>query len=139
MISFFNHFQGGPGATSLFGLFKENGPIKAYAVSESDNRPKNPKNSTEKCRDRSKRSAAQEKWIDTHPFPLYDKTLPRTKLNRYSWNRNASVIYIDNPVGTGFSFTDAQEGYPNFVNQSSEELFKALQQFFQLMPEYVDR
>ena len=49
------------------------------------------------------------------------------------------MIYIDNPVGTGFSFTEAQEGYPNFVNQSSEELFKALQQFFQLLPEYKDR
>ena len=61
------------------------------------------------------------------------------KLNPYSWNRNASVIYIDNPVGTGFSFTEAQEGYPNFVNQSSEELFKGLQQFFQLLPEYKDR
>lgn len=27
--------QGGPGATSLFGLFKENGPIKAFAVSDN--------------------------------------------------------------------------------------------------------
>ena len=49
------------------------------------------------------------------------------------------MIYIDNPVGTGFSFTEAQEGYPNFVNQSSEELFKGLQQFFRLLPEYKDR
>lgn len=33
--------QGGPGATSLFGLFKENGPIKAYAVSDNLYSPTN--------------------------------------------------------------------------------------------------
>lgn len=94
--------------------------------------------SSSKCNDRPKRKSSDER-IDALPFPLYDKHSPRASLNRYSWNRNASVIYIDNPVGTGFSFTDAPEGYPNYVNQSSEELFVALQQFFQLLPEYQQR
>ncbi len=26
--------------------------------------------------------------------------------NRHTWNANHNVLYIDNPVGTGFSFTD---------------------------------
>jgi vitellogenic carboxypeptidase-like protein len=73
------------------------------------------------------------------PFPIYDKYTPKAELNRFSWNRNASVLYIDNPVGTGFSYTESDKGYPNFVNQSSEDLFGALQQFFQLLPEYSER
>ena len=51
----------------------------------------------------------------------------------------SSVLYIDNPVGTGFSFTDSKAGYPNYVNESSEDLFHALQQFFQMFHEYKDR
>ena len=27
-----------------------------------------------------------------------------TKLNPYSWNRNATLIYVDQPAGTGFSY-----------------------------------
>ncbi len=143
--------QGGPGASSLFGLFKENGPIKAYAVSEneakqaksdfsrssSESSAKNCSNSRRASARRAKRASQAE--IDALPFPLFDKYTPKASLNRYSWNRNASVIYVDNPVGSGFSFTDSPHGYPSFVNQSSDELFLALQQFFQLLPEYQDR
>lgn len=49
--------QGGPGATSLFGMFTEIGPYK-----------------------------------------YVDGTLD---LMPYSWNQNYSLIFIDNPVGTG--------------------------------------
>ena len=42
-------------------------------------------------------------------------------------------------MGTGFSFTDSKAGYPNYVNESSEDLFHALQQFFQMFHEYKDR
>ena len=31
--------------------------------------------------------------------------MPFVKENPYSWTKNYSVIYVDNPVGTGFSFT----------------------------------
>lgn len=91
--------QGGPGATSLFGLFKENGPIKAFLGPNG----------------------------------------PQSELNPYSWNRNASVLYVDNPVGAGFSYTSSDYGYPNYVNESSDDLFIALQQFFTLWSDYAER
>ena len=127
MIFINRWFQGGPGATSLYGLFKENGPIKAHTISDNQF-------------SRSRRSTFFEEYLKTpNAFPEYDKYTPEAKLNPFSWNRNASVLYIDNPVGTGFSFTDSKAGYPNYVNESSEDLFHALQQFFQMFHEYKDR
>ena len=78
-------FQGGPGATSLFGLFKENGPIKAYAVSDNPNKEqynekKNENETSSKCK-HEKRNGRSTKWIDPLPqFPHYDKTQPRSKV-----------------------------------------------------------
>ena len=84
---------------------------------------------------------------------------PFVKHNPYSWSGNHSVIYVDNPVGTGFSFTDDPDDFPSFVEETTEvnifeskatfkknylkillfqDLYNLLQQFFQLFPELVD-
>ncbi|XP_055609656.1 venom serine carboxypeptidase [Uranotaenia lowii] len=88
--------QGGPGASSLFGLFTEHGPF----------------------------------WVDSDI-----KLQPRN----YSWHLNHHVIYIDNPVGTGFSFTDHAEGYCTNEEQVGNQLYEALLQFFQLFPDLQKR
>ncbi|XP_076253677.1 venom serine carboxypeptidase-like [Rhynchophorus ferrugineus] len=82
--------QGGPGASSLFGLFTENGP---YIVSEN---------------------------------------LKLTYRN-YSWTKDHSVLYIDNPAGVGFSFTDG--GFAQNQTKVGNDLYSALIQFFKLFPE----
>ncbi|CAH2067359.1 unnamed protein product, partial [Iphiclides podalirius] len=84
--------QGGPGASSLFGLFTEIGP---FYVSEND--------------------SLQEM--------------------KYSWGKNHSLLFIDNPVGTGFSFTDDDRGYATNQTTIGENLYTALQQFLTLFPE----
>lgn len=84
--------KGGPGASSLFGLFTENGPFQLTAK---------------------------------------QKLLPR----KYSWHLNHNLIYIDNPVGTGFSFTDSEDGYAKNEKDVGENLLRALQQFFLLFPD----
>lgn len=83
--------QGGPGATSLIGLFTENGP-----------------------------------------FYVTKKGLKKRK---YSWTRNHNVIYIDNPVGTGFSFTESDAGYASNEFDVGMNLYNCLKQFFTLFPQ----
>jgi vitellogenic carboxypeptidase-like protein len=87
--------QGGPGASSLFGLFVENGP---YIVNEDLN----------------------------------------ITFNKHSWTQEFSMIYVDNPVGTGFSFTDDNEGYSRNEESVADNLYEALQQFFTIFSEYRD-
>lgn len=60
--------QGGPGATSMFGDFLENGPVKLEKSGKLVNR--------------------------TH-----------------SWANYANMLYVDNPVGTGFSYTRDPRGF----------------------------
>lgn len=84
--------QGGPGGTSMFGLFVEHGP---YVVDKN--------------------------------FTLYKRKFP--------WTSKFSMLYIDNPVGTGFSFTD-DTGYAVNQDDVGRDLYSALIQFFQLFPDY---
>ncbi|KAK0162941.1 hypothetical protein PV327_006667 [Microctonus hyperodae] len=81
--------QGGPGASSLYGLFAENGPFKVTK----------------------------------------NKTLA---MRKYSWSISHNLIYIDNPVGTGYSFTDHDDGYVTNETQVGADLHEALTQFFEL-------
>lgn len=84
--------QGGPGASSLFGLFTECGP-----------------------------------------FFVKDDGI-NIEANKHSWHKNYSIIFIDNPVGTGFSFTDKPEGYATNVTQISKQLYNGMVQFLKLFP-----
>lgn len=59
-------------------------------------------------------------------------------MRKYSWNIAHNLIYIDNPVGTGFSFTDNDKGYVTSETQVGRDVLNALVQFFQLFPELQD-
>ncbi|KPJ20357.1 Venom serine carboxypeptidase [Papilio machaon] len=82
--------QGGPGASSLFGLFTEIGPLVAKSGGFG--------------------------------------------LRRYHWALHYHLLFIDNPVGTGFSFTEQKTGYCRNEECIAENLFNALLQFFTLFP-----
>lgn len=53
---------------------------------------------------------------------------------KYSWNTNCNLLYLDNPVGTGFSFTD-EAGYAKNEVDVGKNLYEALLQFYTLFPE----
>uniref|UniRef100_A0A0A9YF08 Carboxypeptidase n=3 Tax=Lygus hesperus TaxID=30085 RepID=A0A0A9YF08_LYGHE len=82
--------QGGPGSSSMYGAFLENGPYEL----ESD-------------------------------FTL--------KSREHYWSQKFNVLYIDNPPGTGFSFT--KEDYAKDEDDVGRTLHEATRQFFELFPE----
>lgn len=55
--------------------------------------------------------------------------------NPYAWNSVANMLYIDNPVGTGLSYSDNSDDYQTDDEQTSMDLFAAVQQFFVMWPE----
>ncbi len=83
--------NGGPGATSMFGLFTENGP---YVFKKG-----------------------------------------KLQLREHTWTRFYNVLYVDNPVGVGFSFTESEKGYATNQRHVGENLHEALRQFLLLFPE----
>lgn len=58
------------------------------------------------------------------------KLIPR----EFSWHINHNLIFIDQPVGSGFSFTNSNKGYANNQNDTGRDLLNALHQFFLLFP-----
>ncbi|OJD16314.1 hypothetical protein AJ78_03526 [Emergomyces pasteurianus Ep9510] len=66
--------NGGPGSSSMYGLFQENGPCTVNHDSNS------------------------------------------TTLNPWSWNRNVNMLYIDQPVQTGFSYDALVNVTADFVS-----------------------
>lgn len=53
----------------------------------------------------------------------------------FDWTTKFNMIYIDAPVGTGFSFTDDDGCYARNQEMVRDDLFEALQQFYTLFPE----
>jgi len=71
------------------------------------------------------------------PFRLSDEPPPTHLVSRPgSWNERYAILYIDNPVGTGFSFTPFDSAYSHTEAEVSENLYRVLQQFYTLFSEY---
>ena len=82
--------NGGPGCSSLTGLFMELGPSR----------------------------------IDSHENVI---------LNPYSWNSNASVIFLDQPVNVGYSYSSSSV---STTTAAGKDVYALLTLFFEQFPEY---
>lgn len=67
--------------------------------------------------------------------PVFLNQWGRLEKRQYSWHLDHHVIYIDNPVGAGFSYTNNDAGYATNEVDVGTNLFSAVRQFFQLFPE----
>ncbi|RXN33407.1 putative serine carboxypeptidase CPVL [Labeo rohita] len=54
----------------------------------------------------------------------------------FPWTSRYSVLYIDNPVGTGWSFTEDDRGFAQNQDDVGRDLYSALTQFFQIFSEF---
>ncbi|KAL1485504.1 hypothetical protein MTO96_031925 [Rhipicephalus appendiculatus] len=54
----------------------------------------------------------------------------------HSVQKDASVIYLDVPVGAGYSFTKDPSGYAQSLEDISAAVVEFLRQFLVLFPEY---
>lgn len=87
-------FNGGPGCSSMIGLFQENGPCH---FENGSNEP---------------------------------------SLNPYLWNTYANMLYIDQPIGVGFSYgTDDVSS----TEQAAPYVWTLLQAFLAQFPQYESR
>lgn len=94
--------NGGPGASSLLGLFLENGP-----------------------------------------FTIGDDATGTISVTPNSWNQEAHVVYWDQPIGTGYSYTDdppdkKPREYVCDEEALSQMFWEGLREFFTLYGEYKD-
>ena len=59
----------------------------------------------------------------------------KLRLQDGSWDEFANVLFVDQPVGTGFSYVDTNS-YIHEMDQMSEQMIQFLKGFFDIFPEY---
>lgn len=84
--------NGGPGCSSMFGLFKENGP---YTIQED----------------------LSLTW------------------NEYGWDLGQNVVFVDQPVGTGFSMSGDDRDYARYEGTVGKDMMTFFEEFMEIHPE----
>lgn len=57
--------------------------------------------------------------------------------NPHAWNEIANVLYIDQPVGTGFSYADDSKAYVKTEDGVATDMWEFLQTFMKEFPQYA--
>lgn len=55
--------------------------------------------------------------------------------NPYAYNAAANMLFIDNPVGTGLSYSDNEDDYNTNDTQTQADLYQVMLSFFDMWPE----
>jgi serine carboxypeptidase-like clade 4 len=72
-------------------------------------------------------------FYEQGPYRFVDGTL---KSNAFAWNSVANVLFVDQPVGTGFSYADSPDDYVTSEDQVAQDMFEFLQKFYVQYPQY---
>lgn len=73
--------------------------------------------------------------MEIGPYRLKDDA--HLVYNEGSWDEFANLLFIDNPVGTGFSYVDT-DSYVHELKDMADQLIIFLEKFFAMFPEHED-
>ncbi len=71
--------------------------------------------------------------MEIGPYRLKDKDT--LVANNGSWNEFANLLFVDNPVGTGFSYANT-DSYLHELTDMASQFVQFLEKFFAIFPEY---
>ncbi|XP_059445738.1 serine carboxypeptidase-like 18 isoform X2 [Corylus avellana] len=69
-------------------------------------------------------------------FTESSKSSPTFKLNPYSWTKVANIIFLDAPVGTGFSYAKSWEGYNMTDTLSAAQTYEFIRKWLMAHPTF---
>ncbi|XP_047982865.1 serine carboxypeptidase-like 7 [Salvia hispanica] len=70
-------------------------------------------------------------------FEKFDGSLPSLVLNPYSWTKVANIIFLDYPVGAGFSYSKSTRGYSSSDTSSTQHNYTFLRKWLLAHPEFI--
>ncbi|PRQ37045.1 putative peptidase S10, serine carboxypeptidase, alpha/Beta hydrolase [Rosa chinensis] len=74
----------------------------------------------------------------TFKFGNYNGSLPAVLDNPFRWTKDVSMIYIDAPVGAGFSYSKTQSGYVMNDYKYVAQSYEFLQKWLEAHPAYLE-
>ncbi|MBO8631192.1 peptidase S10, partial [Staphylococcus aureus] len=73
------------------------------------------------------------------PFRI-NKTGSSLYLNKYSWNREANILFLDSPAGVGFSYTNTSSDLKDSGDErTARDALIFLLRWFERFPQYKHR
>ncbi|KAF5203786.1 Serine carboxypeptidase-like, partial [Thalictrum thalictroides] len=67
----------------------------------------------------------------------YNGTLPTLKLNPNSWTKVANILFLDSPVGSGFSYSKSSQGSFTTDTKSAQQSYSFIRKWLTDHPEYL--
>ena len=73
----------------------------------------------------------------TEQGPFYPDANGNLVPNEYAWNKLANMVFLEQPVGVGFSYSDNDEDYHIGDDQAAQDNLATIRGFLDLFPEFA--